>query len=423
MAIAVRYDDARPALVLTGKNVAGMISGDEKAATRMNLWGKIKDLFRTEKKEDALKALFRVLDSEAPVRSFHAFTQLGRMATDANRTLFSVAVKPNEDGGEVRYSVNGHVVKAERVSSQERDMILTLMGTPMCAEDARVQVSSLDDYRLETDLGVLFLQTGDFASGGAHKRFAAHAGVLQARDDIGREDFVRESQLATYAESRPDLQNYVSTQQPIAAPPGVDAKFAYARVAQYDPQHIVCSELDAGLNTLSLDQARSVVVQLVDMVRTFYGHKVSHRDLHMQNLLLHTRREDGAVFLKAIDFGRAQFGEGFVEAERFNDIDYLFGRVGCSFAETVGRNYLAPRNSAVALKHYPLHKLLNHFDVWGAKNVTEILSGIGNMLKADLEEAGEDERRIDQAFTCASASVQMALTNSARPIWEWAPSF
>ncbi|KMN83401.1 hypothetical protein JW897_22825 [Chromobacterium alkanivorans] len=414
MSSSISFSAGGPAFSLSNERVARMMSGDRQTATHMGLWDKFKDVFRAEKKQDALNTLFKLVDSQSPARSFDIFNRLAQLATPSNRTLFTVAVAPEQGGGKISYCINGQPLKTERLSPEGREVILARLGAPLGAEQAQAQAASLADYRMDVSPGLMYLLDGDFASGGVHKRFHADTGVLQARDEVGRADFVREGQLEAYAESRPALRDYLSTQQQIAAPPGVSDKFAYARVEQYDPAVIVSRELDVGLPLLSLDQARSVAAQLVDMARTFYCHQLSHRDLHMQNLLVHERKEDGAVFLKAIDFGRAKFGEAF-EAERFNDIDYLFKREGCSLAETVGRNYLAGKDSAVARKHYPLHKLLERFNERGAE-VTETLSGIGKMLKADLQMAGPgDELRIDQAFERASASVQMALAGLARP--------
>jgi hypothetical protein len=415
MSSSIRFDAARPALSLSNARLTHMMSGDLQTATHMGLWDKFKDLFRADKKQDALHALFNLLDSQGPARSFHAFDQLAQMATHENRTLFTIALEPHRDGDRVSYSINGQVVKTEHVSPEARGIILAHLGVPLDVRHVNMQASSLEDDRCGPSPEIKRLQDSDFGAGGVHKRFHAGTGVLQARDDVGRADFVREGELEEYARLRPDLKHYISTQQPMPVPPPhVNAAYAYARVAQYDPERIVSRELDASLDGLSAAQAGSLAAQLVDMARTFYCNQVSHRDLHMQNLLVHRRKEDDAVFLKAIDFGRARFGAEF-EAERFNDIDYLFDREGCSLAETVGRNYLAGKDSAVARKHYPLHKLLEGFNVRGA-DVTETLSGIGRMLKADLQAVGSgDLERIDQAFERASESVQMALANLVRP--------
>ncbi|WP_434632831.1 hypothetical protein [Chromobacterium sp. CV08] len=417
MSTSISLDTRQTAFSLSNERVSRMMSGDKQTATHMGLWDKIKDLFRTEKKQQALDTLFELTNTwRGPSQSFYAFNQLARMATPNNRTLFTMAVSPEQADYRINYCINGHVVKTEQMSPAARDMILARLGLPTGAEHVQTQAVSLEDYRREVSPEQMQqLKDGDFGAGGVHKRFHAGTGVLQARDDIGREDFVRENRLQQYAESHADLQHYISTQQQIDAPQGVSGKFAYAQVPLYDQDQITSRELDQALPTLSPNQAKSVAAQLVDMARAFYCKQLSHRDLHMQNLLVHEeRKEDGAVFLKAIDFGRAKFGAAEFEAERFNDIDYLFDRQGCSLAETVGRNYLAGKDSAVARKHYPLHKLLERFNHRGA-DVTETLSGIGARLKADLQMAGDDPVRIDQAFECASGEVQMALGWVARP--------
>ncbi|WP_083339003.1 hypothetical protein [Chromobacterium sphagni] len=410
MSTSIHVNTRQTAFSLSNERAARMMSGDKQTATHMGLWDKFKDLFRAEKKQDALNTLFELTNTwRGPSHSFYAFNQLAQMATTNNRTLFTIAVSPDQTGYKISYCISGHAVKTEQVSLEARDMILARLGLPPSAEHAQTQALSLEDYRRDISADQLNqLKDSDFGAGGVHKRFHTGTGVLQARDDVGREDFVRENRLQEYAESHPDLQHYISTQQQIATPPGVSDKFAYAQVPLYDPALIASRELDVALPALSLDQARSMATQLVDMARAFYCNQLSHRDLHMQNLLVHERKEDGAVFLKAIDFGRAKFGAAEFEADRFNDIDYLFDRQGCSLAETVGRNYLAGKDSAISRKHYPLHKLLERFNNRGA-DVAGTLSGIGERLKADLQMAGDDRERIDQAFECAAGEVQMAL--------------
>ncbi|AUH49618.1 hypothetical protein CXB49_01585 [Chromobacterium sp. ATCC 53434] len=417
MSTSISLDTRQTAFSLSNERVSRMMSGDKQTATHMGLWDKFKDLFRSEKKQEALNALFELTNTwRGPSQSFYAFNQLAQMATPNNRTLFTVAVSPEQDGYRLDYCISGHPVRTEQVTPAARDMILARMGQPTGAEHLEKPVLSLEEHRREVSPEqVNQLKDSDFGSGGVHKRFHAGTGVLQARDAIGREDFIREDRLQQYAESRPDLQHYISTQRQINAPQDANGKFAYAQVPLYDRDQINSRELDQALPTLTPNQAKSVAAQLVDMARAFYCNQLSHRDLHMQNLLVHAeRKEDGAVFLKAIDFGRAKFDAAEFEPERFNDVDYLFDRQGCSLAETVGRNYLAGKDSAVAQKHYPLHKLLERFNHRGA-DVTETLSGIGARLKADLQMAGGDAARIDQAFECASGEVQMAFGWVARP--------
>ncbi|KML40461.1 hypothetical protein VL15_38145 [Burkholderia cepacia] len=393
-----------------------MMSGDQKISTHMGLWDKFKDLFRVEKKQDALDRLFKLMNVESPLNAFHSFNLLAQLATASNRTLFTTVTTQNQDNCHVSFCIDGVVVRAMQVSAQEKSLILLDLGESTDASYVQTQASSLEDYQLYvTPENLALLVDSDFAFGGVHKRFNADTGVLQAQDDVGCADFEREKQVAEYTCNREHLQRYVSTQQPIAAPRNVNPNFAYAKVIRYDPKHIVSHELDASLATLSPDQARSVAAQLVDMVRAFYCNRLSHRDLHMQNLLVHKREEDGSVFLKAIDFGRARFDQDF-EAERFNDIDYLFDRKGCSLAETVGRNFLVGKDSEVARKHYPLHKLLERFNVREA-DVVGILSRIGRALKEDLQSMGfDDEQGINQAFECALESVQ---GNLAKLIASW----
>lgn len=231
MSSSINLNTRQSAFSLSNERAARMMSGDKQTATHMGLWDRFKDLFRSEKKQDALNALFDLVNSQqGPARSFHVFNQLAQMAAPDNRTLFTVALTSDLAGCKASYCISGHPVRTEQVSPEEREVMLARLGVPPGGEHVLTQASSLDDCRLEiTPHQLNALRDADFGAGGVHKRFHAATGVLQARDNIGREDFVRESRLQEYAESRPDLQHYISTQRQIDAPPGVSDKFAYAR--------------------------------------------------------------------------------------------------------------------------------------------------------------------------------------------------
>ncbi|MEG1456395.1 MAG: hypothetical protein RSC66_12595, partial [Comamonas sp.] len=265
----------------------------------------------------------------------------------------------------VEYCINGEPIKTDTVNAHEKELICLHLGQPQDTAVLQQQITTIDRHRLDTRRQIAQVRDADFSGGGVNKKFHAASGLLRAENRTGTEDFDRELALTAYAEDRPELAGYISTQKKVTDAaqlhPALSPQHAYAVVDIYDPEHVQSHEMDLCLDSLSRDQAKSLLAQLVDMARVLYKSQVAHRDLHMHNLVVHEIKDTGSVHLKAIDFGRLALGEDFA-ARKFEDIDYLFDKQGATLLETFGRNHLARAGSEVEMKHYPIHKLCEKFN-------------------------------------------------------------
>ncbi|EOV3358018.1 hypothetical protein ACSHDQ_003222, partial [Edwardsiella ictaluri] len=409
-------------LQLSNERVTKIMRGDKETATHRGLWARFKDSFNTEKRQDALNGLFDlVTDGQEGVSSYMIFQKLSGLTAPHHRPLFTIAIEPEQADYKISYCISGHPVKSEILSSEKKALLLTQLGLQHDKEYVNGPVFSLEGYRKEISDSQLAQLTDDkFGAGGVHKRFEPKTGVLQARDQTGCADFDCEGRVQGYADDNAELQQYISTQQRIPTPPSVSPQFDYAQVALYDSQQITTRELDRALSELSGDQSKTIAIQLLDMTRAFYCGQLSHRDLHMHNLLVHQRNSDSALLLKAIDFGLCKFGDGQFQDHRFNDINYLFMRQANSAAESFVRNSVLTHDADVMKKHYPLHKLLEHCG-HDREQVNKTLQAIGERLCAGLRMAGDDSQRINGAFECASLEVLMAFGNGTNPLIQAPP--
>ncbi|MCL1127860.1 protein kinase domain-containing protein [Shewanella surugensis] len=198
--------------------------------------------------------------------------------------------------------------------------------------------------------------------------------------------------------------------------------------ASSDPR-VRAKGLPSPSNMLSTPEKKSVATQMVDMLRVMYNNQVSHRDLHSHNLLVHRFEDENGepvTMLKAIDFGRAKYGEKDFEAHKFEDIRYIFNREGASKAETFARNTVLPtlikptdtdqkheqtELQAKLAKHYPMHNLIPTQGGVG-RNTEILLANIGDTLVSDLTAAGSDQQKIDAAFFAASQAVENAFSDT-----------
>ncbi|HDL7072272.1 TPA: protein kinase family protein [Yersinia enterocolitica] len=263
----------------------------------------------------------------------------------------------------------------------------------------------LERYKKETSLDIENLTDDNFKVGGMHKKYAPNIGILQAQDNTGRKDFDKEDFLNKYANYNYELKRYISTQTKIAPPFNVDKTKQYAKVDIYDPKNVQSKELDECIDNLSHEQLTQIVIQLTEMLHVLYKNGISHRDLHMHNLLVHINLNTGDVYLKAIDFGHAKVGE---ESKRFDDIKYLFNQQARSFPETQYRN-IRSESSQKMLKHYPLHKLLErmNFDKQESK---KLLNQSARKLESMLKLAGDNKNLIADAFWCTRQDLCLAIS-------------
>jgi hypothetical protein len=400
-------------LSLSSARLGKLMDSDPRQATALNVFDRFIDLFRPHSKQVALKNLHQMLH-DGGSSNFARFNLLSQLAAPDSQSLFTLSITAHPEAPDrhrIEYCINGQPIKADTIDSHEKDTICRHMGKPLDTSILQEQVSTIDRHRRSTEELVAQVRDADFSGGGVNKKFHAQSGLLRAENQTGTQDFERELALAEYAQDRPELASYISTQKKITDPrclhPELSSAHAYAVVDVYDAKHVSSHEMDQCIDALSREQARSLLPQLVDMARVLYKNQIAHRDLHMHNLVVHEIKETGSVHLKAIDFGRMEMGEDFA-ARKFEDIDYLFDKQGATLLETFGRNHLARAGSQVDRKHYPIHKLCEKFNAKGMA-LEPVLSRMGAHLKFDLRHAGSNEALVDAAFHKASQSLQLSF--------------
>ncbi|CAM3678372.1 lipopolysaccharide kinase InaA family protein [Vibrio aquimaris] len=265
--------------------------------------------------------------------------------------------------------------------------------------------SKLQDHKIENPR-VDSLKDLEYAFGGKNKEVNKKHGYLHAITDTGKKDFALEAGLSKYCAGKKELEAIVSLQKPVA---GLDKSIQgdYAQFDLYD-EKVKTSELVKyiGLQDIQLgtEQKQQLANQLIDMLKVLFTNKVSHRDLHMENILV--RELDSQVYTQLIDFGRTVYGEQDFSKHKYDDIKYLFNKEGAHLGETVGRNVFAPalsalstKNEEIREKHYPLHKLIKQGNE--TKSVADDLQKIGNRIIERLK-ANED---VDKVFGDAQQAV------------------
>lgn len=87
-----------------------MMSSDRAEATHMGLWDRFKDLFRTDKKSEALNELYNLLhsDNKADFGPITAFNKLSELAGEGNKNKFQVKL----DNGfkDIVFSIDGEKI-------------------------------------------------------------------------------------------------------------------------------------------------------------------------------------------------------------------------------------------------------------------------------------------------------------------------
>lgn len=410
---------ANTQLNLSASRIEKLMNSDIQQATKLNVFDRVLEFFRPQSREVALRELHHMLH-DGGTSNFQRFNLLTQLAGPESKALFTVNVleNPGEKDCTIEYAISGEVIRTETISAFEKGVIALRLGKPQDTELLQEQMSTIEEHQIKPEKRaqeMAEVRDQSFKDGGVNKKFHEKSGLLRADTEIGRADFERELKLAQYAEDRPELASYISTQRKITdhdkVLPNLNPKHDYAVVDIYDKDHVASAEMDRCLNTLTRDQAKSLLPQFVDLARVLYKNKVAHRDLHMHNLVVHRVKDTGSVHLKAIDFGRMVMGEGpEFEEKKFEDIDYLFDRQGATELETFARNRLPGfLNGNVEVKHYPIHKLCAKFNERGV-DLEPLLSQIGKYLKHDLQHAGESKALIDAAFDKASQTLQLGFS-------------
>ncbi|MCL1127486.1 hypothetical protein [Shewanella surugensis] len=386
-----------------------IMTGNETEATHMGYWDRFKDLFRNESKAEALKELFNILKNNEN-NSLNYFFNLVDCLAENNKNMFAIEIDSKMNNGSViKYLLNGEVIKSENISNDEIFNVLLKLGLPIKTGifscNYNLLTESLKNKPIITPEIIINM---DFNDGGVHKVFNHEFGVLKALDATGKSDFNIESNIESYSEGRYELRRYISTQKKlnIDINDQIDIN-QYAIVSRYN-EKIEANEMDLCLNDLTSEQRWTLAVQVIDMLNIFYLNKVSHRDLHMHNLLvLKSTGEDKEVLLKVIDFGKSKFDSDFAK-HSLTDIKYMFNREATSDLETFVRNSLRSNDSEKQIKHYPLHKIFQCENKKGVE-INSLLSSIGRQMEVDLKVAGEDVSEINKAFGTAKSSILLAL--------------
>ena len=331
---------------LSQSRIQKILEGDFRGATEMAV---IDRLWNGSRKQDALNALgaiFQKTDRNDPVLIFEELSKHLRNPTDLQLMNVDRGVGDHDGHADVHFLVKGQLVK--RVNSSE--------------------LSSM-------------AQAG--TAGGLYNNHSVATGALREEDFRGGHDVANDDGMRRYAEGRPGLGRFIATQRSLQDPP--------AHLESVNP-----GELDKVLIDLTPKQARSALVQTMEMLKAFYLNDVSHRDLHMHNLMVYRNNADpDLIAIKAIDFGKSEFGEGVSKKKGLDDLRYMFNQTamgawdsvirsireaawsraylgdivfvtsglasgGSVVADMVGHAVFAvmkPDVGAVA-KHYPLHRLM-----------------------------------------------------------------
>ena len=433
-------------LGLSGARIERLLSGNLQGARQMGALDRFKDLFRSESKQAALDAMvqqFQNIPSNvgAESQALATFQRLSEFAVC--KSDLSVAVSPANANGMTQVDF---LVRGEGVSSVE------MHHTTAMATLGRVDVRHLthagpalwlDEARLD-DIPQ-HLTSEDFAAGGVHKKVAVifdlesgknrPVGLLRADDRTGARDFEREQEVHLRAQQpyAADLRRYVSTQSQLQheelPPPLQGTGRPYAKFDIYDPARVESGELDNRLTELTSDQSRSVLAQTVDMLKVFYLHDVSHRDLHMHNLMLYQdKAHPENLVLKAIDFGKTQIGQHQDPSERLDDLRYMFNKKAIDFGDKFRRSYreagLPGANIPTTQKHYPLHRLLAQAKLGNdggtldqrvsvSAEFDDLVAHVGQQLFDDLRAAHLDRVSIENAFARAAYALDDAARRAA----------
>lgn len=465
----VRINDGN--LALSEARVDRLLRGDTDGAKAMGLFDRMKDVvLNGGAKQAALNALVDRFEASRPLGALAAFSAISEHVVDKSDLMLDVSPPYSTGMADVRVLVKGSPVAMLQVNHASAAALLgkALPTGAHAALPIMEQANWLDGYKRPDEKATEGIDDKSFSAGGVHKRVAllkghGATGLLRAEDATGRSDFAREQAMHDLAHEggREELNRYVSTQRRLEHIPGnLDARGAYAVFDTYDKTKVDSGELDKTLTTLQPDQARSVMRQTVDMLRVFYQNDVSHRDLHMHNLMVYQDKGDPSrITLKAIDFGKSEIGAHLSQSKKFDDLRYMFNKEAIGFGDSMRRTLRESRmNSAdrVAVgKHYPLHQLLAQVSLgvgeglggllprpepelvdkkgkaipaeqialdartYESARFDDLLAGVGDQLIQDLElaESHPNERAalIDAAFQRAGSVLDEAAARVAVP--------
>ncbi len=404
---------------VSDSRITAIVSGDKEKTLHLGLWDRIKDCFKKneEKKSEILNCLYELCHPQSEgtegikaEESVRVFERLQSLAQEEHRSQFQLSLSNLRDGSRINFFIGDHLITSQPVQPEERSRIARKLGINDTNDQSMIQSQTdcLSTHLIDPDISK-DLSDASFETGGLHKRFAM--GILRAQDESGSRDFTHEARLGEYASDKDDLKHFISLQKSIPVPEGLSDRYTYARVPCYDNQ-VISTELDHELKKLQPHESELIALQLVDMLHVFYKNQVSHRDMHMHNLMIRRINDSDSqkILLQAFDFGKSKFDNAFPD-NAFTDINYIFNKQACNYAETVKRNHLRDPASEKQQKHYPLHKLLSQGG-FPEKEVSAYLADIGVKLVNDLKNAPSPQT-VDTAFKDASDEVKRLFSPRA----------
>ena len=413
-------------LALSESRIQSLMSGDNAKAQQMGWFDSLKDtLFHGSAKKEALKQLVAEFEGAGGLSAFSKFEKIASYANKADLSQFTIHFSGEFQDPKIEYRIKGQTIKQENITEQTKNVIEARIGT-VTRENVQGghAVDWLSPHLKDTDQARKALTDAHFQTGGVHKRFDPASGVLRAEDTEGSNDFTKETALSKYANptdgeqtaDQHDLTRYISTQRRIDPPPGLDSSKTYAEVDIYDRAKVSGGELDTQIGKLSPSEASSVLMQVVDMSRVFYNNDVSHRDLHMHNLMVYkpVGEVESNITLKAIDFGKSKIGSDIKFEDKLTDIKYLFHKQATSSLETWKRNSWRDQDSPQQIKHYPLHKLMAQCEggELSGDRYDKTIGKIGDQLIASLR-AAETAKTPEDKAVAVNAAFDTAMFDLA----------
>ncbi|STO98186.1 protein kinase domain-containing protein [Grimontia hollisae] len=314
-----------------------------------------------------------------------------------------------------RITTSSSSLELKKIKHTREKQKVNIPGYSLTA--TRKLTRKIDLQRKKIQLSNEDLSSMTFLNGGVNKDKNLNSGVLYAKTKTGQQDFIKEEGLALYCEDKPDLKSIVSLQTKEGLPEDPVQSGKYATFAVYNNGIKTSMLSDVLASGLSIEQCQSLARQLVDILKTLYVNKVSHNDLHKENILVLQEKDQKTMLMKIIDFGRAQTDKEF-EKVRFKDIDYVFLCKGNSALETVARNVLVPSMAsmhykpavAIKQKHRPLHSIIKTCRNTNT-NIETPLNNIGMQLKGALMMNPDNVRAFDDAKEAVCQLISQAFGN------------
>ena len=332
---------------LSQTRVQKILDGNLDGAREMGVMDRFKDMLNGGTKQAALNALvanFQASNSDSVSR----FAELSRHLnnpSDVQMMNVGIGVRDHAGNADVHFLVKGQVIKSLTMNELSASAQAGHAGGLHANHSVMTNPAWLEAHRRDDADATKNIADTNFGKGGVHKSPAFYTGtkevtgLLRAEDATGRRDFANEDGIRRHAEERPGLGRFISTQRSLSdVPAHLDQTKAYAVFDVYNPP-VNQGELDKVLTELTPKQARSALVQTMEMLKSFYLNDVSHRDMHMHNVMIYRNDADpDQITVKAIDFGKSEFGDGVSKKKGLDDLRYMFNQTAIGAGDSVRRS-------------------------------------------------------------------------------------